>query len=77
MKALTPDVERYRKGRGPKRERCGSYWDEDILLRADVGEEAEEREGGNVLCESANSRELIKEKGFVEGVDRVKFEFRA
>ena len=28
---LSPDVERYRKGRGPRRERCVSYWDEDIL----------------------------------------------
>ena len=28
---LSPDVERHRKGRGPKRERCTSYWDEDIL----------------------------------------------
>ena len=28
---LSPDVERHRKGRGPKRERCMSYWDEDIL----------------------------------------------
>ena len=28
---LSPDVERHRKGRGPKRERCVSYWDEDII----------------------------------------------
>ena len=28
---LSPDVERHRKGRGPKRERCMSYWDNDIL----------------------------------------------
>ena len=28
---LSPDVERHRKGRGPRRERCASYWDEDIL----------------------------------------------
>lgn len=28
---LTPDVERHRRGRGPKRERCLSYWDQDIL----------------------------------------------
>lgn len=28
---LSPDVERHRKGRGPKRERCLSYWDQDIL----------------------------------------------
>jgi hypothetical protein len=77
MKVLTPGVKRYRRGKGPKRERCSSYWDEDILLRADVGEEAEEREGEKVLCESVASRELIREKGFVEGVGRVMFEFRA
>ncbi len=29
---LSPDVELRRKGRRPKRERCVSYWDEDILL---------------------------------------------
>ena len=28
---LSPDVERHRKGKGPRRERCMSYWDEDIL----------------------------------------------
>ncbi|KAF6233656.1 hypothetical protein HO173_008213 [Letharia columbiana] len=28
---LSPDVDRHRRGRGPKRERCISYWDEDIL----------------------------------------------
>ncbi len=28
---LSPDVARHRKGRGPQRERCMSYWDEDIL----------------------------------------------
>ena len=28
---LSPDVERHRKGRGPRKERCTSYWDEDIL----------------------------------------------
>lgn len=28
---LSPDVERHRKGRGPRRARCMSYWDQDIL----------------------------------------------
>lgn len=28
---LSPDVERHRKGTGPRRARCMSYWDEDIL----------------------------------------------
>ena len=28
---LSPDVERHRKGKGPRRARCMSYWDQDIL----------------------------------------------
>ncbi|MCJ1411959.1 hypothetical protein MMC19_006051 [Ptychographa xylographoides] len=28
---LSPGVERYRKGQGPRRERCTSYWDGDIV----------------------------------------------
>lgn len=28
---LSPSVEQHRKGRGPKRERCASYWDTDVL----------------------------------------------
>lgn len=50
---LSPDVERYRKGRGPKRERCMSYWDEDMLppgsrcVPTDVdGNGGKHREGG-------------------------------
>lgn len=56
---LSPDVERYRKGRGKgrgrrERKRCGSYWDEDILLgvegmrdgKGSVGEEYRAEGGG-------------------------------
>lgn len=28
---LSPGVECYRKGRGPRRGRCGSYWDRDVI----------------------------------------------
>lgn len=31
VKALTPEVERFRKGRGPARRRCASYFDGDVL----------------------------------------------
>ena len=31
LAGLSPLVERHRKGRGPKRERCGSYFDEDFM----------------------------------------------
>ena len=34
LEQLSPHVERYRKGRGPKKERCMSYWDKDILNSA-------------------------------------------
>ncbi|MCJ1395373.1 hypothetical protein MMC18_008257 [Xylographa bjoerkii] len=39
---LSPEVERYRKGRGPRRERCTSYWDGDIVPEfSPFGKEAE------------------------------------
>lgn len=49
---LSPSVERHRKGKGPKRERCVSYWDGDILMPGCGGQEAEgggreEEEGGS------------------------------
>lgn len=31
---LTPEVEQYRKGKGPKRQRCASYYDTDVVLGA-------------------------------------------
>lgn len=42
MKPLSPDVQRYRKRRRPKRERCMSYWDTDIFedVKQDMNEEA-------------------------------------
>lgn len=59
MKPLSPDVQRYRKRRRPKRERCLSYWDIDIFEDAkdDMSEEAaqdlggDNREGGDKLAE--------------------------
>ncbi len=44
VKPLSPDVQKYRKKRTPKRERCLSYWDTDIFQdgdgRVEEGEEA-------------------------------------
>lgn len=59
VKPLSPDVQRYRKRRRPKRERCLSYWDTDIFedAKEDVSEEAaqdlggDNREGGDRLAE--------------------------
>ena len=51
---LSPDVERHRKGRGPKKERCMSYWDEDILQPSfiDVNGHGESMGKAKVLRES-------------------------
>lgn len=59
MKPLSPDVQRYRKRRRPKRERCMSYWDTDIFedAKEDMSEEAaqelegDKREGGDTSVE--------------------------
>ena len=37
MVQLSPDVECYRKGRGPRRDRCGSYWDMDVIRMGRLG----------------------------------------
>ena len=63
---LSPDVERHRKGRGPRRERCMSYWDEDILplgsssLTVDMEtNNVAVRKGKNVLGDSQTKACLI------------------
>lgn len=72
---LSPSVERYRKGRGPQRQRCMSYWDEDILPTLKDLPEKENREMGarQVLGDLPS---LTKAKGFVEGVEKVIFDFK-
>ena len=61
LSQLSPGVERHRKGRGPRRARCVSYWDEDILrpglqsVPMDVdgdGDGETTRKGKKVLSES-------------------------
>ena len=37
MVQLSPDVQCYRKGRGPRRDRCGSYWDRDVIKMGKLG----------------------------------------
>lgn len=59
IKPLSPDVQRYRKRRQPKRERCQSYWDtdifedakEDLIEEAAQDEEGDKKEGGDRLTE--------------------------
>ncbi|KAL8762562.1 MAG: hypothetical protein Q9184_001470 [Pyrenodesmia sp. 2 TL-2023] len=71
---LSPSVERYRKGQGPKRQRCGSYWDKDILPGPkDLPNEMDEEKSGRRVLGDLPS--LTKAKGFVEGVENAKFNF--
>lgn len=81
---LSPDVERYRKGSRPKRERCMSYWDQDVLPAdspcsvndADVGRILR-RKGKKVLGESIQSASLTKDKPFLEEAETAGFDFQA
>ena len=70
---LSPDVERHRKGRGPKRERCMSYWDEDIVPPASpcavmhVGSHSKmPRKGRQWSGESRQTVQSKKEESVVE-----------
>lgn len=76
---LSPDVERHRKGRGPKRERCMSYWDEDILQVDDDDDDHGEAmvKGKQVLGESKQVVELTTERPFVKVAEFASFEFKA
>ena len=85
---LSPSVERYRKGQGPRRERCMSYWDQDVLPEAvtyfsDSEQENDGRrdlqtrtsrgnEGRTVFCEL---KSLTKPKPFIQGAESAKFSF--
>ncbi|KAK2808188.1 hypothetical protein FQN50_004929 [Emmonsiellopsis sp. PD_5] len=55
IKELSPHVTRFRKGRGPKRPRCASYYDKDLLQDTELKK-------GN----AENSRSPLKE---IEGFD--------
>ncbi|KAI4264455.1 MAG: hypothetical protein L6R42_000447 [Xanthoria sp. 1 TBL-2021] len=71
---LSPTVEKYRKGRRPKRERCVSYWDDDVLPSLAGQTDASEETDGDrqPLCEL---HELTRAKGFVDGVENADFDF--
>ncbi|KAL9036519.1 MAG: hypothetical protein Q9180_004253 [Flavoplaca navasiana] len=74
MIELSPTVEKYRKGRRPKRERCISYWDHDVLpaFRGRIGARREEDSHRQPLQELP---ELSGVKGFVDGVENADFDF--
>lgn len=85
---LSPDVTPYRKDKRPKRTRCMSYFDTDILgspspsagkesveeLKDYVdAERIEKRKGKVVLGESKTGRALTKQKAFVEDAEGALF----
>ena len=63
---LSPQVERYRKGRGPKRERRQSYLDEDVL----------DMKNKVPLGESAQSAQLTKSQPFLGEAAHAAFNFQ-
>ncbi|KAL9591276.1 MAG: hypothetical protein Q9179_007886, partial [Wetmoreana sp. 5 TL-2023] len=71
---LSPSVEKYRKGKGPKRDRCVSFYDDDILpeLRSMPEDEDDEKDGREILGDLPS---LTKAKVFMEGVENAQFDF--
>ncbi|KAL8730570.1 MAG: hypothetical protein Q9181_004619 [Wetmoreana brouardii] len=71
---LSPSVEKYRKGRRPKRDRCVSYWDKDILPEPNnvPGEAYKENDERQVL---GDLPALTTAKVFMEGVENAQFDF--
>ena len=82
---LSPLVERHRKGKAPKRGRCVSYFDEDIIQVGFLEEHNGKENGGGVsstsgkkvLGESKQSVVLMKEMPFLEGIKDTTFELDA
>ena len=80
---LSPLVERHRKGCGPKRERCRSYFDEDFVQDISPGTYGDKnsdggimlKNGTQVLGESRESAELTKSKPFMEEAGTAAFDF--
>lgn len=82
---LSPVVERHRRGKGPKRDRCSSYYDHDILPqfsplndrngRKGGEEKVETRKGRRVFGDAKNSAEWIKAKAFDEVAENAEFDF--
>ena len=81
---LSPLVERHRKGCGPKRERCRSYFDEDFVQDISPGTYGDNKSDGGimlksgtqVLGESRESAELTKSKPFMEEAGTAAFDFQ-
>jgi hypothetical protein len=61
---LSPDVDPYRKANRPRRNRCASYYDEDILTSPGKKD---------VLTESNMSRKLTRAMAFCEEAEDYEF----
>jgi hypothetical protein len=61
---LSPDVDQYRKGNRPRRERCASYYDRDIIKSP---------EKRDALTESNMSRKLTRAMAFCEEAEDFEF----
>ena len=79
---LSPDVELRRKGRRPKKDRCVSYWDEDILPSGSSylpgkteASSVPMRKGKVILGESQQTAHLTKEKPFAVEAENAEFDF--
>ncbi|KAI4088034.1 MAG: hypothetical protein LQ344_006349 [Seirophora lacunosa] len=74
---LSPSVQQYRRGRGPKRERCMSYWDNDIVPNAIAGTAKKSGEGTEKVARQVLDEipALTEAKGFVQGIENAKFDF--
>ena len=80
---INPLVERHRKGRGPKRERCRSYFDEDVIQDTSPGAYRDKKNDDGIMAENATkvlgkskqSAELTKSKPFVEEAGTAVFDF--
>lgn len=71
---LSPTVEKYRKGRRPKRERCVSYWDDDVIPSL-ASKTAATKETDSDRQPLQDLPELTRAKGFVDGVENADFDF--
>ena len=81
---LSPDVELHRKGRGPRRERCMSYWDEDILkpslqcVPMDVDGNSEMMgKGKQVLVATEQAVGLTAKRPFAKKAESASFQLKA
>ncbi|KAI4185590.1 MAG: hypothetical protein L6R41_004036 [Letrouitia leprolyta] len=77
MVELSPNVQHHRKGYGPKRKRCLSYWDDDILPEwaTPPREPPMEAKGQNARQALGELVSLTRSKAFAEEAESAHFDF--